>query len=609
MDGKKPGKPRVPLSGKQVIFIILGIILVVYLFIPRSSGSEEIEISQVLAMAEAGQVKSIEVKGDTLAVLAVEGKTFKSRKEPGTSILELLSERKVATGKDGVEVKVGSEGFSIGKALFAFLPILLLIGLFLFMMRRTQQGIDSARGMGASKAKLHSERPLVKFEDVAGVEEAKQELQEVVEFLKYPERFMALGAKIPKGVLLVGQPGTGKTLLARAVAGEASVPFFNISGSEFVEMFVGVGAARVRDLFDQAKRNAPCIVFIDEIDAVGRHRGAGIGGGHDEREQTLNQILVEMDGFDTNTNIIIIAATNRPDILDGALLRPGRFDRKVVMDMPDVVGRKAILEIHAKGKPLSADVNLEVLARETPGFSGADLANVINEAALLAAREQRKIITMADFGNAVDRVTAGPERKSKVISKREKKITAYHESGHALVAWLIPQADKPHKISIISRGAMGGYTKLLPEEDRLLWTKNQFEDRLAVAMGGRVAEEIVIGDISTGASNDIEEATKIALAMVKRYAMSERLGPRTFGRREELVFLGKEISEERNYSEKVSEEIDREVELIMRAAYETAKKILTEGKAKLDQIAEYLLKNESVEGEVLKRLFEDPAPA
>jgi cell division protease FtsH len=452
-------------------------------------------------------------------------------------------------------------------------------------------------------------RPTVTFVDVAGVEEAKEELNEVVEFLKYPEKFAALGARIPRGVLLVGPPGTGKTLLAKAVAGEAGVPFFSISGSEFVEMFVGVGASRVRDLFDQAKRNAPCIVFVDEIDAVGRHRGAGLGGSHDEREQTLNQILVEMDGFDTSTNVIVVAATNRPDILDPALLRPGRFDRHVVLDRPDIKGRKAILEVHVKGKPLDKDVDLSVLAKQTPGFSGADLANLVNEAAILTARANKKRIFMDEFNEAIDRVIAGPERKSRVISPREKEIIAYHEAGHALVAHLLPNADPVYKITIVSRGMAGGFTRLLPEEDRHLGTRTQFQDMLAATLAGHVAEELVLGEMTTGPQNDIEQATKVARQMVTQWGMSERLGPRTFGRKEELVFLGREISEQRNYSEKVAEEIDDEVRRIIDHAYHVAKKTLTENRPKLDQIARKLIEVETIEGDDLMTLFNAPADA
>jgi cell division protease FtsH len=446
----------------------------------------------------------------------------------------------------------------------------------------------------------------VTFMDVAGVEEAKEELQEIVEFLKWPEKFISLGARIPRGVLLLGPPGTGKTLLAKAVAGEAGVPFFSISGSEFVEMFVGVGASRVRDLFEQAKRNNPCIVFIDEIDAVGRHRGAGLGGSHDEREQTLNQILVEMDGFDTYTNIIVVAATNRPDILDPALLRPGRFDRQVVLDRPDIKGRKAILDVHTKGKPLDKSVDLEVLARQTPGFSGADLANLVNEAAILTARRNKKKIGIAEFQEAVDRVIAGPERKSRVISPKEKETIAYHESGHALVAHFLPNADPVYKITIVSRGVTGGFTRFMPTEDRNLWTRSQFQDALAAILGGMVSEELVFGEMTTGPQDDLERATKIARQMVTQWGMSERLGPRTFGRREELVFLGKEIAEQRNYSEKVAEEIDEEVRRIVDRAYQTARKVLVEHRAKLEQLAKHLIEVETIEGEELQALFAAP---
>ncbi len=425
----------------------------------------------------------------------------------------------------------------------------------------------------------------------------------MVEFLKFPEKFAALGARIPKGVLLVGPPGTGKTLLAKAVAGEAGVPFFSISGSEFVEMFVGVGASRVRDLFEQAKRNSPCIVFIDEIDAVGRHRGAGLGGSHDEREQTLNQILVEMDGFDTSTNVIIVAATNRPDILDPALLRPGRFDRQVMLDRPDIKGRKAILDVHAKGKPLDTGVKLETIAKQTPGFSGADLANLVNEASILAARRGKKKVTMAEFDEAVDRVIAGPERKSRVISQREREIIAYHEAGHALVGHVLPKADPPYKISIVSRGMAGGFTRFLPEEDRHLYSKSQFEEMLAATLGGMVAEELVFGEATTGPQDDLERVTRLARQMVTQWGMSERLGPRTFGRKEEMVFLGREISEQRNYSEKVAEKIDDEVREIVDRAYDTSRKVLTENRDKLENVVKVLLEEETIEGEALQAIL------
>ena len=445
----------------------------------------------------------------------------------------------------------------------------------------------------------------VSFADVAGVEEAKVELEEVVDFLKHAERFLNLGAKIPKGVLLVGPPGTGKTLLARAVAGEAKVPFYSISGSEFVEMFVGVGASRVRDLFEQAKRNSPCIVFVDEIDAVGRHRGAGLGGGHDEREQTLNQILVEMDGFDTNVNVIVMAATNRPDILDPALLRPGRFDRRVVLDNPDIKGRSQILKVHAKGKPISETVNLDNIAKDTHGFSGADLANLINESAILAARRNSTQIDQGDLVESIDRVTMGPERKSRVISDKEKELTAYHEAGHALVGHLLPHSDPITKITIVARGSAGGYTKSVPDEERHLWTKNQFEDRLAMSLGGRVAEETIFGEITTGASNDLEQATDLARVMVTKYGMSEKLGLRTFGKREELVFLGKEISEQRDYSDKIAEEIDDEVQNLIKTAHNKAKKTIESNSGKLRAVAEYLIKNETINGDDFNQLISE----
>jgi cell division protease FtsH len=425
----------------------------------------------------------------------------------------------------------------------------------------------------------------------------------VVEFLKYPDKFAALGARIPRGVLLVGPPGTGKTLLSRAVAGEAGVPFFSISGSEFVEMFVGVGASRVRDLFDQAKRNAPCIVFVDEIDAVGRQRGAGLGGSHDEREQTLNQILVEMDGFDTNTNVIVIAATNRPDVLDPALLRPGRFDRQVVLDNPDIRGRLQVLEVHARGKPFEKNVNLQTLAKQTPGFSGADLSNLLNEAAILSARRNKKAIGMGELEEAIDRVISGPERKSRIISDKEKAITAYHEVGHALVARMLPNLDPVHKITIVARGLAGGYTRLLPTEDRYLYTESQFKETLAFALGGHAAEQLIFGEVTTGASNDIERATGLARQMVTQYGMSQKLGPRAFGKKEELVFLGREIGEQRNYSEAVAQEIDNEIRNLINEAYSVAREILVRHKDKLVTVSERLIAEETIEGPVFDEIM------
>ena len=589
------------------LMIIIGVIVILYTLMPFGSSNEK-PVSSVISMAKHDQLERIEVNGDNLTVIPKNGETFGSKLEKGDSITSLLLESGVEIGDPGVEIiSKGSSGLSsFFGLLLNFLPLIFFGGLILFMMRQAQGSNNQTMSFGRSRARMMTvNRPTVTFADVAGVEEAKTELQEIVEFLKFPERFLSLGARIPKGVLLVGPPGTGKTLLARAVAGEAGVPFFHISGSEFVEMFVGVGAARVRDLFEQAKRNAPCIVFVDEIDAVGRHRGAGLGGGHDEREQTLNQILVEMDGFETNTNIIVVAATNRPDILDPALLRPGRFDRRVTLDLPDLEGRKAILRVHASGKPLAPEVTLETVAKETPGFSGADLSNLVNEAAILAARGNKKSIFMEEFEEAVDRIIAGPERKSRLINRREKEMTAYHEAGHALVAWALPHADRVHKISIVSRGSMGGHTSLLPEEDRYLWTKNQFSDMLAVTMGGRVAEEQIFDEVTTGASNDLERATKIALGMIKRYGMSISLGPRTFGKREEMVFLGREISEERDYGDKVAEEIDEEVKALINKAYTRANEILISHKAKLVRLAEYLIEHETVSGEALNHLFND----
>ena len=592
------------------LMIIIGVIVIFYTLMPFGGDDEE-PVSRVISLAKNNQLEKIEVNGDNLTVYRVTGETFKSKLEKGDSITSLLLESGVQVGEPGVEIySKGSSGLSsFFGLLLNFLPLIFFGALILFMMRQAQGSNNQTLSFGRSRARMMPfNRPTVTFADVAGVEEAKVELQEIVEFLKFPERFLSLGARIPKGVLLVGPPGTGKTLLARAVAGEAGVPFFHISGSEFVEMFVGVGAARVRDLFEQAKRNAPCIVFVDEIDAVGRHRGAGLGGGHDEREQTLNQILVEMDGFETNTNIIVVAATNRPDILDPALLRPGRFDRRVTLDLPDLEGRKAILRVHASGKPLAPEVTLDTVAKETPGFSGADLSNLVNEAAILAARQNKKSIFMSEFEEAVDRIIAGPERKSRLISRREKEMTAYHEAGHALVAWALPHADRVHKISIVSRGSMGGHTSLLPEEDRYLWTKNQFSDMMAVTMGGRVAEEQIFDEVTTGASNDIERATKIALGMIKRYGMSKSLGPRTFGKREEMVFLGREISEERDYGDKIAEEIDDEVRSLINNAYQQANELLVTHKPKLVRLAEYLIEHETVSGEALNHLFNDENP-
>jgi len=594
------------------LLILVAVIAVVVAFVRPSSGaSSKRDLSTVIGDAKAGAIEKIEVKGNSLKVVRNDASRsdYTSRKEDGASIFTILSENNVDVSKIAIEIKEPSAFGDWVGLLLQFLPILIFIGLILFMMRQAQGTNSQAMSFGKSRARMFTaNKPSVTFVDVAGVDEAKEELQEVVEFLKYPEKFVALGARIPRGVLLVGPPGTGKTLLARAVAGEAGVPFFSISGSEFVEMFVGVGASRVRDLFDQAKRNSPCIVFVDEIDAVGRQRGAGLGGSHDEREQTLNQILVEMDGFDTNTNVIVVAATNRPDILDPALLRPGRFDRQVVIDAPDVKGRVAILEVHTKGKPLDKDIALETLAKRTPGFSGADLANLVNEAAIMAARSNKKRIAMPEFEEAIDRVMLGPERKSRVRSARELEMVAYHEAGHALVAYKIENFDPLFKITIVSRGMAGGYTLALPEEDRHINTKTYLEKRLAMMLGGHAAEEIVFGEMSTGPGDDISQVTKTARAMVTRFGMSERLGPRTFGHKEELIFLGREISEQRDYSEKIAEEIDDEVRRIIDRAHDLARKLISENRPKLDHLAKTLLEIETLEGDALLALMAAPVP-
>ena len=600
--------------GNTFIYLIIFVAVIAVFFMLFSPGDdgEQSDLTSILALAKNEQVSSIVVDGDRIVATSRQGnQQLVAAKEPGTSIFEILQSAGIDPVERGIEVEVHRSG-GLGNLfgiLLQFLPLIFFGAILLFMMRQAQGSNNQALGFGKSRARMNTgNRPTVMFSDVAGVEESKTELQEVVEFLKYPERFLALGAHIPKGVLMVGPPGIGKTLLSKAVAGEAGVPFFSISGSEFVEMFVGVGASRVRDLFDQAKRNSPSIVFVDEIDAVGRHRGAGLGGGHDEREQTLNQILVEMDGFETSTNVIVIAATNRPDILDPALLRPGRFDRRVVLDLPDINGRKAILDVHCKGKPLAEEVDLERLARQTPGFSGADLANLVNEAAILAARRSQKTVAMSDMLESIDRVTMGPERRTRVISQKEKEIVAYHEGGHALVGHLLEHGDPVQKISIVSRGMAAGYTKSLPEEDRMFYSRPQLIDRITMALGGRVAEEITFNEVTTGASNDLEQVTQIARAMVTRYGMSESLLPRTFGKREEMVFLGREISEMRDYSEKVAQEIDEEVQSIVVDAYHTAKRLLLENYPKLVQIARYLMLNESIEGPDLEQLFASDAP-
>jgi cell division protease FtsH len=601
-------------NGFVWIILIIAVIALWFMFTSGGGGSRTVDLGQVAEQIRQGRVERLDQVEDSSSVTvhysnSDETDTF--RLPPNVNIYEALDQYGINPAQAGIEINIKRSsqwGAWVG-ALTFILPTLFLIGIVIFMMRQAQGSNNQAISFGKSRARMFTgNKPTVTFADVAGVNEAKEELAEVVEFLKYPEKFSALGARIPRGVLLVGPPGTGKTLLSRAVAGEAGVPFFSISGSEFVEMFVGVGASRVRDLFDQAKRNAPCIVFVDEIDAVGRQRGAGLGGSHDEREQTLNQILVEMDGFDSSTNVIVVAATNRPDVLDPALLRPGRFDRQVVLDRPDIQGRLAVLQVHTRGKPLEEDINLEDLGRQTPGFSGADLENLVNEAAILAARRNKKTIGRQELAEAIDRVIAGPQRKSRVISDREKMMTAYHEAGHALVARMLPHADPVHKVSIVARGMMGGYTRVLPEEDRFFWTKAQFEDMLAYFMGGHVAEEIIFSEISTGASNDIERATGLARRMVTEYGMSKTLGPLAFGRKEELVFLGREINEQRNYSDEIAFQIDQEIRQLIDQAYATARQVLMDNADKLEAIALLLMERETIEADELEALFDSPRP-
>ncbi|ADJ26420.1 ATP-dependent metalloprotease FtsH [Dehalogenimonas lykanthroporepellens BL-DC-9] len=590
------------------IVMLVASIAIFTIFLPPSSDQPvEISQNQLVQLSQEGKIARIIIEGERIDIITnePEPRELFTYKEPLTSIYAI-------PGFDptGIDIKPkGDAGIDWGAVFINFIPILIIGGIIIFMFSQARGANSQAMQFGRSKAKMFNvDKPTTTLNDVAGVDEAKQEVQEIVEFLKSRERFQALGARIPKGVLLIGYPGTGKTLLARAIAGEAGVPFFSISGSEFVEMFVGVGASRVRDLFEQAKRNAPCIIFIDEIDAVGRQRGAGLGGSHDEREQTLNQILVEMDGFEASTSVIVIAATNRPDVLDPALMRPGRFDRRVVLDMPDLNGRHQILNIHAKGKPLADDVDLEALAKQSIGFSGADLANLMNEGAILAARAGKTNIGMEDLEEAIDRVIAGPERKSRKVSQHEKEITAYHEAGHALVARMLPAADPVHKITIVARGMAGGYTRQLPTEDRYIATKTQFTAKIAIAMGGRLAEELRFNEMSTGASQDFKEATNLAKKMVTSYGMSEKLGPRTFGSKEEMVFLGKEIHEQRDYGEKTADLIDQEVESIIQAAYEQAKTILTDNFDRLRYIAEKLMAIETLEGDKLDTLFTEPIP-
>jgi cell division protease FtsH len=572
-------------------------------------------INEVASAIEGGSVARVVIQNDdTIHIVYKNGKEADSHKESTATLVDQLvslgvKPEQLASGSVKIEVKPPSQWAGILSSLLYILPVIFMAGVLWFIFRQAQGSNNAAMAFGKSRARMFSgEHPTVTFEDVAGIEESKQELEEVVEFLKEPQKFIQLGARIPKGVLLVGPPGTGKTLLAKAVSGEAGVPFFSISGSEFVEMFVGVGASRVRDLFEQAKRHSPCIVFVDEIDAVGRQRGAGLGGSHDEREQTLNQMLVEMDGFETDTNVIIIAATNRPDILDPALLRPGRFDRRVTLDRPDVKGREAILKVHVKGKPLDPVVDLGSLARGTPGFVGADLENLVNEGAILAARRNKKSIGQPELEEAIERVVMGPERKSRLISDEEKRIIAYHEAGHAVVANAIPEADPVQKVSIVGRAQAGGVTWFRPDEDRLLFSRKKLLANLAYALGGRVAEELVFDDITSGASNDIEQVTRMARTMVTRLGMSGEMGPLQYGQKEELIFLGREISEQRDYSEAVAEKIDDEVRKIVEESYALAKKLLTQYREKLDTVANKLLEVETITRQEFEALFPPPNP-
>ncbi len=599
------------LKNSTVFILIVLIVLSFYTWWGAPTESvTQLNYTSFRSMVETGQITEVSIANDndsgryTITGELVDGRSFSAVVFPDTSIADYLNSYGVAINYDVVTTSWWSS------FLITFIPMLLIVGLFVFLMQQGQGGGGKVMQFGKSRAKLQTDsRKKVTFEDVAGVDEVKEELEEVVGFLRDPRKFNVLGARIPKGVLLYGPPGCGKTLLARAVAGEAGVPFFSISGSDFVEMFVGVGASRVRDLFEQAKKHKPCIIFIDEIDAVGRQRGAGLGGGHDEREQTLNQLLVEMDGFSENEGVIVMAATNRPDILDPALLRPGRFDREVTVDAPDVLGRRQILDVHAKNKPLEDYIDLDVIARRTPGFTGADLANVLNEAALLAARHDKRKIGMDELEQAVERVIAGPEKKSKVISDKEKKLVAYHEAGHAVVSYFLPNSDPLHKVSIIPRGRAGGYTLLLPKEDRNYATKSQMLDSLVLLLGGRMAEALVLKDVSTGAQNDLERATGTVREMITRYGMSEELGPLTFGKRQETIFLGRDLSQERNYSEAIAYAIDKEARRLMDEAYHRAEQILREHLDELNAVAARLMEKETIEAAEFYRIMKNSVSA
>ncbi len=589
------------------LWLVIGLILIALfnIFNQPQIGQSEVVFSDFMNQLERGEISKVVMQGDTINGTYTDGRSFQTY-APGKDpeLIKLLREKGVR-----MEVVPPEQTSWYMNILISWFPMLLLLGIWIFFMRQMQAGGGKALSFGKSKARLMGEKSnKVTFKDVAGCDEAKEELQEIIEFLKEPQKFSKLGGKIPKGVLLVGPPGTGKTLLAKAIAGEANVPFFSISGSDFVEMFVGVGASRVRDLFEQGKKNSPCIIFIDEIDAVGRHRGAGLGGGHDEREQTLNQLLVEMDGFENNEGVILIAATNRPDVLDPALLRPGRFDRQVVVGRPDIKGREGILKVHTSRVPLEDDVDLKIIARGTPGFTGADLANLVNEAALLAARKERRTVNMEDFEDAKDKVMMGVERRSMVITEKEKKNTAYHEAGHALVAYLLPETDPLHKVTIIPRGRALGVTMQLPEDEKHTYPKDYLINRLAIMMGGRVAEEICLGQITTGAGNDIEVATETARKMVCEWGMSEKMGPLTYGTKEEQVFLGKDFSAQKNFSDETAKLIDLEVKSLVMGGYNKAHELLTENLETLEKLAQALLEHETLDLKEIKEIIDGKPP-
>jgi len=602
--------------GRNSIVLVILLLIVIVLVVQFRAGQtppDRLDFNEVADLIRTGRIARIIVDDNDLTIIYPDGETRAiSRKEPTTTAVDQLTALGVtpemlASDRVKLEIKQPSDFNQVITLVTYLLPGLLVVGLIFFMLRQAQGSNNQALSFGKSRARMFTgDQPTVTFDDIAGVDEAKEELQEIVEFLEEPEKFMKLGARIPRGVLLIGAPGTGKTLMAKAVSGEAGVPFFSISGSEFVEMFVGVGASRVRDLFDQAKRHSPAIVFVDEIDAVGRHRGAGLGGSHDEREQTLNQMLVEMDGFDTDTSVIIVAATNRPDILDPALLRPGRFDRRVILDRPDMHGREMILKVHVKGMPIEEEVDLKTIAKSTPGFVGADIENLVNEAAILAARRNKNSIGPDEFQESVERVIAGPERRSRIISEEEKKIVAFHEAGHAVVMHVIPEADPVHKVSIIARGMMGGWTMALPEEDRTLTSRRKIKADMAGLLGGRAAETLVFNDITSGASNDLERVTELARNMITRLGMSQELGPMVYGQTDELVFLGRTIGEQRDYSDSIAEKIDMEVRRLVEEAFDRATDILKDYRAQLDAIAETLIEIETLDRSQFEELFAEP---